>query len=421
VFKRHRYELLGLTMLLVVAALVWLSIAMFNQQFTSTTPVSMHISRAGLQLLPGSDVKVRGIIVGSVESITSNGDGADIKLRLQPDKAKRIPANVSARLVPKTIFGEKYVDLELPSHPAGVLTKGAVIPEDRTTPALEINKALDDLLPVLRAVDPTDLNQTLTALATGLQGRGDELGQTLVQLGDYVRAVNPQLPQLGRDLDLAAQVAEAYDTAAPDLLHMLKNLAQTSTTIVDERTAFTDLLSSVTAASDGTDSLLTRSEHDLITINKISVGTTALLAHYSPEYPCLIQGIVAVIPHIHAAQPSTGPFRFGPRVTLEFLPPGKAYRYPIDLPEFADTRGPNCYGLPHPPMSLPKVHYNDGTGPDSGDVPKSAQNQSNGPPQVRTPLAPLLGPLLGVPTDQVPDIAGLLYGPLLNGTRVNLR
>src|SRR3954470_18062997 len=417
---RHRYELFGLVLLLVLGSLVWLSIAMFNRQFTSTTPVSLHISRAGLQLLPGSDVKVRGLIVGSVDQITSDGNGAEIKMKLKPDQAKRIPANVSARLVPKTIFGEKYVDLVLPAQPQGELASGSVIPEDRSKPALEINQALDDLLPVLRAIKPTELNAALTALATGLRGRGDELGQTLVQLRDYVQEVNPSVPQLGRDLDLAADVAEAYDAAAPDLLHMLKNLVQTSDTIVDERTALTELLGNVTAGSDQTRSLLDRSEDNLITINEISRDTTALLKRYSPEYPCLIRGIANVIPRIHGAQPSTGPFRFGPRVTLEFLPPKAAYRYPNDLPEFADTRGPQCYGLPNPPDSLPKVRYNDGTGPDSGEV-QNAPNGKAPAPSVRTPLAPLLGPILGVPANQVPDIAGLLYAPLLNGSRVNLR
>ncbi|MFL6239340.1 MAG: MCE family protein [Actinomycetes bacterium] len=423
-FARHRYEVLGLTMLLVLAGLTWLSIAMFNEQFTSTTPVSMHISRAGLQLLPGSDVKVRGVIVGSVQQITSDGNGAEIKLRLQPSKAKSIPSNVSARLVPKTIFGEKYVDLVLPQQPVGRLTSGSIIREDRTTPALEINQALDDLLPVLRAVRPEELNSALTALATGLHGRGDELGRTLVQLRDYVRSVNPHVPELGRDLDLGAHVAEAYNTAAPDLLHLLRNLAQTSNTVVDERTALADLFANVTGGADATRSLLARSADDLITINRISVRTVALLKQYSPEFPCLIEGIAKVVPRIHKAQPSTGPFRFGPRVTLEFLPPGKSYRYPIDLPEFADTRGPQCYGLPNPPLSLPKVRYKDGTGPDSGDAPTPPKpsSRANTPKHgVRTSLAPLLGPLLGVPDNQVPDIADLLYGPLLNGSQVNLR
>ena len=104
-------------------------------------------------------------------------------------------------------------------------------------------------------------------------------------------------------------------------------------------------------------------------------------------------------------------------MSLEFLPPKAAYRYPNDLPEFADTRGPQCYGLPNPPLSLPKVRYDDGTGADTGQV----QSSPDKAPGVRTPLAPLLGPILGVPENQVPDIAGLLYGPLLNGSRVNLR
>src|SRR3954468_16469661 len=183
---RYRYEMLGVALLVVLSTLGWFSIAMFNQQFTSTTPVSMHISRAGLQLLPGSYVKMRGIIVGSVDQITSNGDGAEVKMRLQPKWAKRIPANVSARLVPKTIFGEKYVDLVPPARPSGYLASGSVVPEDRSTPALELNQALDDLLPGLRPVHPADVNATLTALATGLQGRGNELGETLVELRDYV-------------------------------------------------------------------------------------------------------------------------------------------------------------------------------------------------------------------------------------------
>jgi phospholipid/cholesterol/gamma-HCH transport system substrate-binding protein len=416
-FSRHRDEFLGLTLLIILGGLVWLSIAMFNQQFRSSTPVSVHISRAGLQLLPGSDVKMRGIIVGNVQQITSDGNGAEIKMQLQPKWAKRIPANVSARLVPKTIFGEKYVDLVPPSQPSGYLASGAIIPEDHSTPALEINQALDDLLPVLRTVGPEDVNLTLTALATGLQGRGDELGQTLVQLRDYVQQVNPYVPQLGRDLDLAAQVAEAYNVAAPDLLHLLGNLADTSTTIVDERNALINLFGSVTAGSDATRGLLARSEQDLITINHISRDTVDLLAKYSPEYPCLLKGIANVIPRIHAAQPKTGPFRFGPLVTVEFLPPEPAYRYPNDLPEFADTRGPNCYGLPNPPNSLPKVHYDDGTDP-PGPLPASAKPATH---DIHTPLAPILGPILGMPSSQVPDIAGLLYGPLLNGTRVALR
>ena len=102
--RHHPYKLYGAGLLAVVAGLVTLSVLFFNQAFTSFDHVTVHVQRAGLQLLPGSDVKVRGLIVGDVESITSTGNGADIKLRLNPSMAKRIPSNVTVRMLPKTVF-----------------------------------------------------------------------------------------------------------------------------------------------------------------------------------------------------------------------------------------------------------------------------------------------------------------------------
>src|SRR5438270_1545284 len=146
--RHHPYKLYGVLLLAVAAALVALSIMSFTQDFTPADYVTVHISRAGLQLLPGSDVKERGIIVGSVQDISSTGDGADLKLRLRPSAAEQIPANVSVRLLPKTLFGEKFVDLVPPAQPSVQhLADGAVIDENQTKPTLEIDEALDDLLP----------------------------------------------------------------------------------------------------------------------------------------------------------------------------------------------------------------------------------------------------------------------------------
>src|SRR3954471_6562429 len=178
--NRHPYKLYGVVLLLASVGLVTLSILAFKQTFTPANYVTVHVHRAGLQLLPGSDVKVRGLIIGSVADITSTGDGAELKLRLDPDKAQQVPANVTVRLLPKTLFGEKYVDLVLPAQAAsGRLHDGAVIAEDQTRTTLEIDEALDDLLPTLRAVSPQDLNRTLTALATALSGNGEKVGEML--------------------------------------------------------------------------------------------------------------------------------------------------------------------------------------------------------------------------------------------------
>jgi phospholipid/cholesterol/gamma-HCH transport system substrate-binding protein len=433
---RLRYQAYGVAMLVVGALFVALCLAYFNQTFRPVDHVSLDISRSGLQLLPGSDVKVRGVIVGDVSSISSDGTGAVIHLRLDPTRAKRLPDNVSARLLPKTIFGEKYVDLMLPATPSSRhLSDGDVIPEDRSQPALEISQALDDLLPMLRSVEPAKLNETLTALATALQGKGAEVGQTLQQLDAYFRQINPHLPSLQHDITALVGVATTYDEAAGSLLDALRNLTVTANTVVDRKDQLTAFLGDVAGAADSTRDLLARNEQSIVAVNKINRPVLDLLARYAPEYPCFFRGYAKLIPRIHAAVPDALPGttqrNHSAHVVIDFVPSFPTYQYPLDLPEFSDTRGPNCYGLPNPPLSLPKIRFRDGTeddarfGPPPAGVAGSSTTYSPGMGSAgtsdeRAAMGTLLGPVLGVPSSQVPDLATLLFGPMGRGSTVDL-
>ncbi len=360
--RRHPYKLYGVTLLAVVAGLIALSILAFNQTFSSATYVTVHLQRAGLQLLPGSDVKVRGIIVGSVQDISSDGTGAELRLRLQPSWAKRLPTNISIRLLPKTLFGEKYVDVMLPAAQASThLHDGSVIAEDQTKPTLEIDQALNDLLPVLRTVSPVELNQTLTALATAVSGRGEELGRTIEQLDRYITAFDPHLPQLHHDLTALASVSKTYTSVADPLLRILHNLTVTGNTIRDERARLTAFLDDVTGASDETRDLLARNGNEIVSLNRLTKPMLRVLARYSPEFPCFIKGYAKLVPRIHNAVPKTPGLNHAAHVVVEFVPSFPTYQYPIDLPQFQDKRGPSCYGLPNPPHSLPVIRYKDGT------------------------------------------------------------
>jgi phospholipid/cholesterol/gamma-HCH transport system substrate-binding protein len=433
--KRLRYQAYGVAMLVVAGLFVALCLAYFNQAFRPVSKVSLHISRSGLQLLPGSDVKVRGLIIGDVSSITSDGNGAVIHLRLDPKRVQRLPDNVSARLLPKTIFGEKYVDLVLPTTPSGRhLADGDVIPEDRSQTALEINQALDDLLPMLRSVQPAKLNATLTALATALSGKGEQVAHTLEQLDGYFGQVNPHLPTLQHDIQALVGVATTYDEAAGSLLEALRNLTVTADTVVDRQQQLKAFLADVSGAVDNTRDLLARNEQNIVAVNKINRPVVELLAKYAPEYPCFFRGYAKLIPRIHAALPDKLPGttvrNHAAHVVIEFVPSFPAYQYPIDLPEFTDTRGPNCYGLPNPPQSLPTIRFRDGTEDDprfgpppagpTDSLTYSPSMGSAGTSEERGAFDSLLGPVLGIPSSDVPDLATLLFGPMLRGSAVNL-
>ena len=72
---------------------------------------------------------------------------------------------------------------------------------------LEVEKVFDDLLPLLRTVQPEKLAATLNALASTLDGRGTRLGQNLVLVDQYFTKLNPHLPALQADISGLADLA----------------------------------------------------------------------------------------------------------------------------------------------------------------------------------------------------------------------
>ena len=162
----------GVAFVLALALLVGLSVATFQKVFTSVVKVTLMAERIGNQLQSDSDVKIRGLIVGEVRSITSTGKGARIELALQPDQVAGIPVNVSARILPKTLFGERFVDLVIPASPSPKpIAEGDTIGQDHSSVAIELEQVFDNLLPLLRTVKPEKLAATLNALATALDGQ----------------------------------------------------------------------------------------------------------------------------------------------------------------------------------------------------------------------------------------------------------
>ena len=356
---RMRSRLAGLVFLAVMALVAWLAVAFYNKQFTPVTLVNLQTQRAGLQLDPRADVKIRGLIVGDVRSVSATPSGATLQLALDPSKTGLIPANVAARLLPKTLFGEKYVDLVAPAHPSAQhIAPGSVIPEDRSQQAIEIDQVLNDTLPVLQAVQPQYLNATLNAIATALQGRGQEISQNIQISDNYLKKFNTQLPVLKHDIAALSSVAGTLSTAAPDILRILRNASYTSNTLVQERTTLAGVLSQGTTTVQDTRKFVAANANHLIGFNIANVQALQLLARYSPEVPCVLEGLAKAGPRMEQAVGGNNRLN----ITLEIAKARPPYTPGKDDPQFADHRGPNCYGLPNnPPVPFPQYQVLDGT------------------------------------------------------------
>ena len=113
------HRVLGVAFLVLLALFGWLTYAIFNKSFTDYAYVTLQSDKAGLQLPDNADVKIRGVQVGEVREARSTAEGVRLRLGLYPDSLETIPADVTARLLPKTLFGEKYVALDIPASSSG--------------------------------------------------------------------------------------------------------------------------------------------------------------------------------------------------------------------------------------------------------------------------------------------------------------
>ncbi|MBB5954825.1 virulence factor Mce-like protein [Saccharothrix tamanrassetensis] len=443
-----RRRLLGVVFLAVIALFLTLTVALYNDAFTEVVKVTLKTDRVGNQLLPASDVKVRGMVVGEVKQIRTAGDGAELELALHPDQVEHIPGNVSARLLPKTLFGERYVNLVLPAEPdpADHLDEGDVIEQDRSSSAVELERVLDDLMPVLQAVQPEKLATTLTAMSQALDNRGRPLGETLVRLDSYLGELNPQLPALKEGISRLADVSDVYADAAPDLVQALSDATATSRTLVDQRDKLLTMYGSLTTTAVDLNSFLAVNRNNLIQLADVSRPTLELLAKYAPEYPCLLKGLTEFKPIMDQVF-GKGTDEPGLHITLEITANRGKYEPGEDEPEYADKRGPRCYDIvprpdpfpQYPPEGVvkdgstpppPARVANDGVLPPStgvigmdGTTSPSSSGGFQAPSLANSPeeqdfLAALLAPQFGVRKSEMPSFTALLLGPLYRGAEV---
>ncbi|MCD6640198.1 MAG: MCE family protein [Nocardioides sp.] len=426
-----RHRLLGIVFLALMTTGVFATYGVFTKKFASYDEVTLHASRIGLQLPARADVKVRGVIVGEVLDYEPTAEGARLTLGLYKDRDAAIPADVTASIVPKTLFGEKYVSLIVPEDPSSErLAAGDTI--ERTALSTEVEQVLSDLYPLLRAVRPADLNTTLSAIANALEGRGDQLGGNLETVDSYLRRFNPQLPALMEDLRLTAQVSDTYSDVLPEVATILRNTITTTTTLEGREEKLQALFQDVSRFSGVAERFTRANGHNLVRLGELGAAQLEVFARYAPEYPCLLGGIVK------AGELQAEAFRnFTLHIVLETLPNQPRAYDARDVPVYGDKRGPYCGRLPNPPWNQdnPVTHqpnWNDGVDRPTGKgtsraVPTWSRSgwSGTGAGYVGSPgeaalLKSLLGPGLGLGAQDVPDLGVLLVGPMARGARVSL-
>ena len=422
-------RVLGVIFVGLIVLGLWFVNAIFSQKFTSFDEVTLNSSSVGLQLPAKADVKVRGVIVGQVLKAESRSGEAKLTLGLKPDKIGSIPDNVSASIVPKTLFGEKFVDLVIPATASSASLKAGDHIAQTKVP-IEVEKVLNDLYPLLTTLQPAELNYTLNALATALEGRGEKIGGSVTTLDSYLRRMNPQIPALMEDLRLLSTVSGTYADVMPELASTLRSVVTTGNTLVEKEARLNKFLRDTASFSATAKSFLDANGDNIVALGQVSEPILALLKRYSPTYPCLLRGIVKQAPRLAST------FRgFVFHINLELVTKQPRGYNAGDKAVYGANNAPTCAGLPNPPGDQKNPYslapnFNDGVnglqrgdnqrvapGFDAGTVPTTY----GGTAEARSILDTLAATALDMPVDRVPGVASLLFGPAVAGTTVSTR
>jgi virulence factor Mce-like protein len=287
-----------------------------------------------------------GVQVGEVASIEQRPDGqAALHLALDPAQLQNIPANVVAQITSSTVFGAKYVQFVPPDAPSTEsLHAGQVL--DSQSVMVEINTVFEQLTAVLSKIEPAKLNATLGAIASAMSGRGEQIGQTLSDLDAFLARLEPSLPALNHDLDVAPGVLRAYADAAPDFISIAENATRISDTLVDQERNLDAILVSATGLADIGTQVVGDNRRQLTDVLHLLVPTTDLTNRYHEALYC---GGAGLLP-LAQSPPNRVP---GAEVLAGLLPGLDRYRYPSDLPKVAAKGGPQCTYLPRVPYNTP--------------------------------------------------------------------
>ncbi|MGN6721864.1 MAG: MlaD family protein [Marmoricola sp.] len=368
---RSDYAKRGLVTLAVVALILGLIFTWTSGMIGGPDTITARLTNAGGSLVKNADVKMRGLIVGRVTSVSRDSapqcvNGAssaaaenaalvvggssapvnlacvDVTIAMDPGMLSKIPPNVVARILPATVFGTSYVDLKTygPSAP-GSLRSGAVVQADARQGTLELQKALDDIDTLVKVINPAKLDATLTAAAQALDGRGAELGSLIDGLNTLLTRLSPKVPLLRTDLGELAVNLGVLQQAAPALLDGVGDSLGTLQAIATQQASLATLLTGGRTLADQASGFLQGIGPDF---TKFVDSAAVIVNTYDLYRTQAFSQAFAALERIAPRVASILMNRFSKQdIVIQSTTP--QYYTPADCPTFGSARGDNCGGL----------------------------------------------------------------------------
>ncbi len=186
--------------IVVIAVLMYGSLNANSLPFFGGTTYSADFTDAG-GLQPNDDVRVAGVKVGTVKSISLHDAVVQVSFTV---KGAQLGRDTRADIKIKTLLGQKYVALDPEGD--GQMSPNTPIPTSRTTTPLDVTTAFIDLSRHVQAIDTNQLAKAFNTLSDTFKNSPDQVKQSLRGLSRLSQTVASRDEQLGTLLAHARNV-----------------------------------------------------------------------------------------------------------------------------------------------------------------------------------------------------------------------
>ncbi|WP_252342015.1 MCE family protein [Rhodococcus sp. 14-2483-1-2] len=320
----------------VVAAVA--SVAYSSGTFDSAPEVSVVLPATAGLLTGEIGVQYLGVRVGEVVDIEPGVDRSRVTMRIDADRIGTVPASARVRVVPRTLFGDIYIQLvAVDRSSSSALADGMALQPDASADAVQASDLFRTVTDLLDGLEPDQAQLALTALGTALRGRGQSIGESIDRLASVTDRLEPGIEAALSRMPQLRELTENIAAATPDVLASVAAATRVSQTLLDRSDGVRALLTAAAGTVESTRAVVAENRSAAITVVHSGGAALGALAQDS-------DGLTATLDRL-------GPFgeagarifasgKFDVTAVPDFSEP-LPYTA-ADCPQYPGLAGPNC-------------------------------------------------------------------------------
>ena len=223
-----KFGIFAAVMLMLSASLFFI----FGQFHNGPTHAYSAIFIDASQLKTGDSVRVAGIRVGTVNAVALQPNNT-VRVEFDADDDVALTTGSKAAVRYLNLVGDRYLELIIGPGSMRLLPRGSQIPVDHTMPSLDLDLLLGGLKPVIRGLNPRDVNALAAALLQVFQGQGQTLQSLLGKTSSFSNdvankneAVEKLIDNLNTVVQTLAEQGDQFSGAIERLQRLVTDLSQ---------------------------------------------------------------------------------------------------------------------------------------------------------------------------------------------------